>query len=261
MLPSILSKVLLAAAGLSVGSDPGPRELLAQRTDSAASIRVVSQLEAGFARNPGDLDWAEALLRARKFVADEDGNESRAGRFHERNIDDGLAVLSAELDQRIDDFGGLCQLLPEVDASLVGVLFWTTLSFGRTIRDRSVFSRPAAARNFRQALSRLVELDEGYFFGGPLRAAALYDMSAPGIMGGSDDRAVRLALDAMQRAPRFAPNRLVLAKIALERERSDNRVIRLLEGALEEWPGLSAVDAPEHHRARDRAAEILAELR
>lgn len=263
--------IIFGTLGLAIGSTPPigstpegePPALgsLAERTDPEATARVVERLDAQRRAHPEDLRWVEALLRARKFWADGTPDEARSIAIHRRNVEDGLAALSDRMHRRLESFDDLADAAPRITDPLVGVAYWTTLSFGRTIPGRPILARPGAARDFRRVLERLVEVDRGYFHGGPLRALAMYDVSAPALMGGDRERAIRHALDAMRLAPGFAPNRVVLAQVALSQDLHDRRVVGLLEGALEPSAGIPPDAEPEHHRAQERAGAILEELR
>lgn len=251
---------LFALGGVVSNSDPS--SLLAARTGATSAFDVVRRLEAKDKEHPGELEIVESLLRARKFLADGlPDDDARAGALHARNVRDGLAVLSTLSNRDFNDFGELLDGWSHVPPSAVGVLYWTTLSYGRTIPERFFLARPAAVGRFRTALERLVELDAAYFHAGPLRVLASLEARAPAFMGGDRDAAVRHGLEAVRRAPDFAPNRVALARAALERGVARGRVIGLLEGALERGRSLPDVDQPEHQRGRNASRRMLEQLR
>jgi hypothetical protein len=251
---------ILAVAGIAATGEPS--SLLAERIDTASAFEVVRRLEAMDAAHPGELEIIESLLRARKFVADGlPDDDEHAGELHTQNVQDGLAALSTLSNRDFDDFGELLDGWSDVPRSAVGVLYWTTLSYGRTIPERFFLARPAAVGRFRTALERLVELDAAYFHAGPLRVLASLEARAPGFMGGDRDAAVRHGLAAVRRAPDFAPNRVALARAALERGGDRGRVIGLLQGALERSGRLPGADQPEQRRGLEAVRRLLERLR
>lgn len=252
---------LALAASMLTGGDASPDGLLADRVDDASSVRVLAQLEAQARVHPGERPWGEAVLRARSFVANGLVDPEAALRLHVANVDEGLARLAALMDVELDDFAALARERSRITREAVGLAHWTAGSFARTIPHRALFARPGAARQLGRVLRRLVELDPTYLRGAPLRSLALYDLRVPGLLGGSDRRAVRWARHAMELDPGFAPNRLVWAEVERATRGKAARARGMLESAVALAPDLPAGDRPEHRRAREQALRILERMR
>jgi hypothetical protein len=257
----VVLPTLALAASMLTGGGVSPDGILADRLDDASSASVLTRLEALARVHPGERPWGEAVLRARSFVADGLLDPEAALRLHAANIDEGLARLAAAMDVELTDFGALARACSRIPREAVGLAHWTAGSFARTIPHRPLLARPGAARQLGRVLRRLVELDPTYFRGAPLRSLALYDLRVPGLLGGSDRRAVRWARRAMELDPGFAPNRLVWAEVERGARGEEARARGMLERAVASAPHLPADDRPEHLRARDQALRILERMR
>ncbi|MEM1023702.1 MAG: TRAP transporter TatT component family protein [Myxococcota bacterium] len=222
-----------------------------------AAIRVLRSLQT----EDADLALSAALLQAEHFLAAQYLDEERRPSLLRRSVKEGLTILSQAAGRPVADFKTLAKLpngsLPKDAAE---VLFWTTVSYGRLINTLSVFERPGAAVRFHDSLMRVVSLDETVFHGAAHRALALYKAKAPSFLRGDKKAAFQHAVRAMQLAPEFAGNAVVLARVALDsgqsRERIPTLLRRGLNAPLNAFPG----DEPEQARAKRRAQELLEDL-
>jgi hypothetical protein len=138
------------------------------------------------------------------------------------------------------------------------VLYWTTLSFGRTIESLSIFSQLGAAGSFRLALERTIELDGACFHGGPHRALALYLAQAPGVVGGDSALARRHAEEAVRIAPTFAENHLGFAEVLMHAGEDAGAATRdALRRALDLPDEIPPDAMPEQRIAKARARVLL----
>jgi hypothetical protein len=234
---------------------------LESRTDRSSIDRTIEVLEKlGHDAGAHPLRVGEAILQTRFFRAEYflkgDGQVDANG----RNVVDGLSRLSRLTGERLQDFGQLDERLAVIPPQGAGLLFWTALSFGRTIESMSVFSRAGAAKRFRRALDRVITLDATYFHGMPHAALSMYLARAPGFMGGNSDLALKEAKRAIEVDPSFADNYLNYAEV-LHQTGGDVQVRRdALEKALGQRddgpPGASA----EQRMAKSRARVLLKEI-
>jgi hypothetical protein len=97
--------------------------------------------------------------------------------------------------------------------------FWAGINRAQYGSTSGIFRTIATLGIVRQNLERAAEIDPSYAFGGPNRVLGLIDQKVPGILGGSNSRAVEHFEKAIQAAPDSPLNYLFLAQHhRLERE-------------------------------------------
>jgi tetratricopeptide (TPR) repeat protein len=209
---ALLLGVATLLFGANAGASPPLATLLEARQDRASAERTVERLES-LAKSSASSEIHAALLHARFHLANEYLNGAEQLEQNKKNVTHGLRYLSRRLRAHFRTFEDLSERVSTLPRPAVGVLYWTTLSFGRTIESLSPLKRYPAAKRFRKALERSVDLQGAYFFGGPHRSLAMYLARAPGILGGDDDAAREHAQRAIKQGPRFAENYVNYAKI------------------------------------------------
>jgi TRAP transporter TatT component family protein len=233
---------------------------LDSRADEASTRRAIEALEV-LAKKPGThpLAVGSAILQARFFHAENFMRGDAQVEANKRNVADGLARISRLLGEKIEEFDDLDERLGQMTKSGVGLLFWTTLSFGRTIESMSVFSQAGAAKRFKRGLERVIALDPDYFHGVPHAALAKYLARAPGFMGGDSDRAKKSSEEAIRRAPGYADNYVNLAEVLKQIGAPSQDVQRALSTALGQAEDGPPGAGPEQRIARARATVLLRE--
>ncbi len=146
-------------------------------------------------------------------------------------------------------------------ASDVGAIFWYGNNLGRLLNydyGRAIFG---GTRDVAAAFSRAVELDEGYWGGGPHRALANFLAQTPGFLGGDEARARVHFARAIELDPAFVQNYVDQAEFYAKPRREWGLFCQLLSAALAQggepasanrWPFYN-------HLARARAQALLAE--
>ena len=257
---NVAAAFILCLGSLAAQQGESLSPLLAARRSESQTKQAVQTLRA-LRSESGDLAVAAALLQSEHFLAahylgDESGRD-----LLQKTVDDGVQALSRRLGRPIKDFKALAKLpASAIPKDAAEVLFWTTVSYGRLIETFSVFDRPSAAIRFHDMLLRVIELDETVFHGAAHRALALYKSKAPGFLRGDRKAAFQHAVRAMQIAPDFAGNAVVLARVAMDSGQAEDRIPKLLQrgidAPLDAFPG----DEPEQARAQRRARELLEDL-
>lgn len=201
-------------------------------------------------REPNDdLARAENLIRS-KFLG------AQTKQSYEACVQLGIRFLSARMKwQDQPSFGDLVDRWEKTPKALDPIMYWTTLSFGRTIPYRFVLERPGAAQQFAQSVENLVQRSPDYHFSGPRRVLAYFRFKAPGMFGGSKKEALRHALEAQRQAPAFAGNHLAVAEIRLSLGVDAQRAKKDLQRAI----NLPSSD-PEQTRAKAKARTLLEQL-
>lgn len=237
---------------------PTPAAAALEDRDGVSKTETsVRLLESMHRDDPKNLEVAEAMLRARYFLAETPG--VAVSDLYDRNAADGLEMLQRVSELPADDFSELVDQVQALPRSADSVLFWTTVSFGRQIRSMPLFKRPGAARTFRQALEALVDRSPEIFFGGPHRVLSKYLANSPGWLGGSKQLALEHARKALALAPDYAGNRVNLAQLGLDTHHEPAAILELHQ-AVDAPPDLQPHAGPEQLRAQARARRMLEQL-
>lgn len=230
---------------------------LRERLDQESTRHSVEVLAVA-AKSPGAPERTRlALLRARYFFASWHVTGPDQSRAFAQNVADGLAFLAEQMGESFQTFDGLSEKLESVPKKSVGYLYWTAVSYGRTVEQVSLVKRWGAARRFRAAVERVLVLDDTYFYGGAHRALAAFLSRAPRLVGGNSNRALEHARQALAIEPRYAGNRLALAEV-LNRQ-SDERAESTRElGRALELPDDAIPDCvPEQVAAKGYARKLM----
>ncbi|MFC1705591.1 TRAP transporter TatT component family protein [Planctomycetota bacterium] len=250
---------MLVAAVLAVGSPvlaEDPCDLaLRRRTDRHTAGLAVRACARAANENPAAVAPLEALARARYYLAQEYLAPKEAVEEYRRAIVDGLRGLSRLVDNDLSDMAELDEHRHRVPKSAVGVLYWTTLAYGSTISSLPFYRQPSAAKRFARLVRRTLTLDETYFHAGPHRVLAEYLREAPALLGGDDEAASTHALKAVQLAPDFAENHVVLAQV--EAASDAERYRKALSRAVELADAADGDAAPEQRSAGRRARALM----
>ena len=251
---------LLASAGAR--ADPELEDAWARRAEPGGLDRAIAAGEAALRAGDADARTFERLVRMRFFRAKERLSGDPAAQLAEyrRCVANGLRGL-----ERHGDPGGAMTLegVEELDEAreriglpAIGILYWTALCYGPTIRDASLFKQPGAAKRFRRLVERSLKLDERYFFAGPHRVLAGYLHEAPGIVGGDDDEARSHAEAAMRLYPHYPENPLCRAENVWRPAGDRDHWLSDVDASLSAAEAASPDAAPEHHAAVESARRL-----
>lgn len=269
----------LALAVAMAAAEPSPAELLAEAdalydrwqgefdfASYEARLRgAIAKWEEAVASLPGD----EVELRARALV-----NLSRAYfelaeaylPDRERRAAYGKGEAAALAALRLDPEFVRGEATQGFRAALsrasdVGAIFWYGNNLGRLLNydyGRAIFG---GARDVLAAFTRAVELDEGYWGGGPHRALANFLAQTPGFLGGDQDRAGYHFGRAIEIDPAFVQNYVDQAEFYAKPRKECDEFCRLLRTALAQGadPQVTARWPLYNRLALARARPLLAE--
>jgi hypothetical protein len=264
--PSVLAALGLLAALLAPvagRADPSLDPLWEHRGDAGGLERAIEAHEAAVRGGTADVTAFERLLRMRFFRAQE---RLPAGSLEQkaeylRCVDDGLRGLerhglASDPAPSLEGIEGLDEVRDRIQRKAVGILYWTALCYGPTIRDAPLLRQPGGARRFRRLVECSLHLAERSFFGGPHRVLAESLHAAPGLMGGDDDEARRHAETAVRLFPGFPENPLCRAENVWRPAKDRAAYAADLDAALSA-PEDAAPDAfLEYRAALDRARRL-----
>jgi hypothetical protein len=235
--------------------------VLESRTDKTSTERAVEALEAmSRDRSAHPLQVGTALLQARFFRAEHFLRGDAQVAANKLNVKDGLERLSKLTGEVYKDFGQLEEHRDSIPRSGAGLLFWTALSYGRTIESLSIFNQPGAAKRFRRVLDQVIALDGELFHGMPHGTLAMFLARVPGFIGGDSQLAVKETKRALELGPTFADNYVNTAEV-LKRVGADAKSqIEALQRALNECDDGPRGAMAEQRMAKEHARVLLKEI-
>jgi hypothetical protein len=246
--PSLAMTVKLLEGLLE--NDPANPTLLLQATQGFASYTyafVETQIEAARGRDPQQV----AL------------HTQRAWHLYGRGLEYGLRRLSqydpAWKQAASLALDSLTPLLDQLDAEAVPALFWTAFCWGGWLNfEPSMLEAIAALPRLQALLTRLLELDDTYFYGAPHLLQAVQYASRPAMLGGNP----RQAFAHFARARAISQGRLLLVPL-LEAQyytvqiQDRARFTQLLQQILDAPDSLFPEQAFLNAVAKQRAALLL----
>lgn len=114
----------------------------------------------------------------------------------------------------------------EVNEDSLEANFWLSVNYGSFGQEKGIMKSLALINPIKTAAERVIEMDEGYFYGGPWRVLGRLYNKAPGfpISIGSNKNAQRCLERALELGPKFYLNHLFMAELYIsERNRSKAR--------------------------------------
>jgi hypothetical protein len=249
--PALATTLKLLEALLE--TDPNNPTLLVQAAQGFASYTyafVETPLEALRGQDPQQVALAT----------------QRAQRLYQRGLHYGLRRLSlyqpAWEQATTLELDTLGSLLRQLNTTAVPALFWTAFCWGNLLHlERAAPETAAALPRLTALLTRLLELDDTYFYGAPHLLQAVQYASRPPLLGGDPRRAQQ----HFARAQTLSQGRLLLVPL-LEAQyyavQTQDRALytRLLQQILEAPETLLPEQALLNAVARQRATLLLRRL-
>lgn len=116
--------------------------------------------------------------------------------------------------------------------------FWTAINQALYGESVGVFKMFSSLGGIQEHLEQCAAIDPSYAMGGAYRILGLIERALPGILGGSNDRAIRYLEKAISVAPATPLNYLVLAKLWLEQMNDKEKAKVIREEGLSATPSL-----------------------
>lgn len=105
----------------------------------------------------------------------------------------------------------------EIDADSVEANFWLAVNYGAFGQEKGIMQSLAMVQPIKEQAEKVIELDEGYFYGGAWRVLGRLYNKAPGFPFsiGNTKKAIECLEKAVNLGPKFYLNRLFLAEAYL----------------------------------------------
>ncbi|HWM84450.1 MAG TPA: TRAP transporter TatT component family protein [Kofleriaceae bacterium] len=273
--------------GIAAGDMTRQRQLVAegdrlwaQRSDPARLAAALQRWESAIAIKDDDWQTYHRLARGYFFQADavfafqasggiypyhggpavDASARKRYREAHRRGLDAalrGLAARSREFEQRVKAGIDMDRAVRVVGKDAAGLLYWYVANLGPWARSAGVRALLKSRSAILGALIHLRNVDPGYFYAGADRLLGVYYAAAPGIIGGSIERARAHFEAALRSAPSYLGTPVLAAEF-LDRKARDRASFERRLHAVLARPSSRAPDlGPENEIERRKARALL----
>jgi hypothetical protein len=238
----------------------------AGRDDRASLEKAVAAWEKLLAAAPTDAETMIKLSRGYYFLADghvsldPDGGSEKKIELYQKGTDWGeraLVAIDPQFAASMKAENDFVKAIALIEKPAVPAAYWYCSNVGRFAREKGLSARLYWKDRLKAAMTRIAEIDPGYFYFGADRYLGSFYALLPGIAGKDLKRSAEHFEKSLTNAPGYLTTRVLKADI-LEAERGDRAAY---EAALKEV--LAAADgddpnmAPENRAAKRHATRLL----
>ena len=229
-------------------------------------VSLLFHAAQGFATYAYTVAEGQLAEAHRHAIADVEARTRRTQALYRRGLQYGLRLLSREQADWLQapdlDMAVFQERLQQLSPQAAPGLYWTAFCWGGALHmARDAVETLSALPRFEALLTRLIELDETYFYGAPHLLLAVYYASRAPMLGGQPakakfhfDRAAALSRDKLLIVP------LLEAQYYAVQMQERTHFIALLEHVLQASEALFPEQAFLNALAKQRAALLLARV-
>lgn len=170
----------------------------------------------------------------------------------------GIAALSPSFAEQFRSTGQFSTGLPNLDQTAVPLIYWRSSALGRWARRDGFATVLAYKDEIRASMTRCLELDREYFFGGPDRYFGAFFAVAPSYAGGDLDRSRQHFDYSISRFPGYFGTHVLYAVEYAVKTQDRALFTRELQWVIDNDPNMLPDVAPENIAEQRRARDALA---
>ena len=170
----------------------------------------------------------------------------------------GIAALSPQFADQFRSTGQFANGLPQLDNRAVGLIYWRSSALGRWARRDGFATVLAYKDEIRASMTRCLELDREYFFGGPDRYFGAFFAVAPSYAGGDLERSRQHFDYSISRFPGYFGTHVLYAVEYAVKTQDRALFTRELQWVIDNDPNMLPDVAPENVVEQRKAREALA---
>ncbi|MBX7192673.1 MAG: TRAP transporter TatT component family protein [Sandaracinaceae bacterium] len=238
----------------------------ANRGDEAQLRAAVDAYTQAVAAVPGDhATWAK-LTRAQYFLAyghmefnpELEAETTAMYQAAITSAEHGLAALSPQFAEQVRSTGQFSSGLASLDQRAVPLVYWRSSALGRWARRDGFATVLAYKDEIRASMTRCLELDREYFFGGPDRYFGAFFAVAPSYAGGDLERSRQHFDYSISRYPGYFGTHVLYAVEYAVKTQDRELFTRELQWVIDNDPNMLPEVAAENVVEQRKAREALA---
>ena len=190
-------------------------EAWAQRADKAGLSSALEQWERVLSADANNVQILTSLARGYYFLAEghtADVDEKLG--LHDKGAKYGERALytDAKFKAALDEGTDLTEAVSILSGDYIGAMYWTAANLGRYGVTKGIMANLFLLPKVKAYNSRVMELQEDYFYAGPHRFFGAFYAKAPGFAGGDMDKSVEHFNKAIELAPDYFGTRVLYAE-------------------------------------------------
>jgi tetratricopeptide (TPR) repeat protein len=239
-----------------------------QREDEQQLRAAIDLWTRALEADPSDWELWHRLSRAQYFLADghlqfdpaRDAETTATYQVAITSAERSLQVLSPEFAERMRAGERFEQALAVLDQRAVPALYWRAAALGRWARRDGFATVLSYKDEIRAIMTRCLELDRDYFYGGPDRYFGAFFAVAPTYAGGDLNRSRQHFEYAISRYPGYFGTHVLFAVEyavkAQDRALFERELRFVIDGDPNGLPDVRPENLAEQRKARDALARI-----
>lgn len=240
-----------------------------QRDDKAQVEAAIKAWEAAIAANPSDGATMIKVSRAYYFLVD--GHIAVEGsmadeamlELYQKGLDWGekaLLLLDPGFGKTMREGGDFEDAIMKIDAKAMPAAYWYCTNIGRFATIRGLSAKLFYKDRVAAAMSRILELDEKFFYSAADRYFGAFYSALPSIAGKDVEKSKKHFAKALAASPEYLPNKVVKAQY-LAIELDDQEMYKsLLDEVIAADAGSNPEIAAENRAAQRTAKKMLGDI-
>lgn len=237
-----------------------------KRTDPASVKAALTEWEKAAEANPGNLDLTVKLTRGYYFLADgylrgkEQEKEyldamDKAVKWGER----AMVAASPDFEAKMRDGGKIPEAVKVVPKEGVPAMYWYAAALGKWAKKKGFAVLLGQKDNVKATMDRCLELDPGFFYGGPHRYFGAYYAIAPAFAGGDLDKSKVHFNKSLELEANYLGTKVLWAAELAVKQQDEDTFDKLLNEVLAAPDDAIPELVPETIVEKAKAKELLAE--
>jgi len=235
-------------------------DLWKQREDMAKLEEAIQNYEKAAASDPENRELLVQLSRACYFLADGylEAEEKKQLEFYNKGIEWGKKAMSIdpEFKKRMAKGEKVEDAVKVLGKEYIGAIYWSATSLGKWAQKKGFLTTLSNKDRIRKLISRVLELDEKYFYGAPHRYFGSYYAVAPSFAGGDLKKSEEHFNKSLEIEPNYFATRVQMAE-KLATKKQDRKMFQDELDYVLKTPVDVIPDIVPEQKAEKRKAEAL----
>jgi len=235
-------------------------ELWKQREDRTKLEEAIQNYEKAAEADPGNRDLLSQLSRACYFLADGylEAEEEKQLEFYNKGIEWGkkAMMINPEFKKRMSKGEKVEDAVKVLGKEYIEAIYWSATSLGKWAQKKGFVTTLTNKDRIKKLITRVLEMDEKFFYGAPHRYFGSYYAVAPSFAGGDLKKSEEHFNKSIEIAPNYFSTRVQMAEKLATKKQDRKMFQEQLEFVLKTPADVIPEIVPEQ-KAEKRKAEAL----
>lgn len=240
----------------------------AKRDDKAELKAAIVAWEKAVAEDPKNAQALTWLSRANYFLADgfmavEGADQKAEFEVYQKGVDYGeraLLILDPGFEKQMRAEAKFEDAIKTIGKDAIPAAYWYAVNLGRFASKQGLSQRLFYKDKLRATMERILELDQGFFYGAADRYFGAFFSILPGIAGKDLDRSAKHFEKSLELAPGYLGTKVVKAQFLSVELDDEDMYKSLLDEVIAADADAVPEVAPENRAAQRTAKKMLGEI-